>query len=209
MARPKRTKTEREKALALVAELDGRGWTQRQIAKELGVSAPMVCYDLKQVRRRYAASTLESRAALVNEKLAELRQIKAEAWDAWERSCLDAVQVVDEKVLRNGKTRKRPTLFDADPSPDDDELTTVRQVTTTHNRPGDPRFLAVVLQAQRDERALLGLDMPARVEEQTMAIPWRVLVVESPAAEADGREAIPVPATSGDATRSRNGDGHE
>jgi hypothetical protein len=86
MAANKRTKTEREAALAKVAELDRDGFGQVAIARMLGVSQPQICYDLKQVRKRYRETQLATVKAAVNEKLDQLRQVRCEAWAAWDTS---------------------------------------------------------------------------------------------------------------------------
>ena len=86
MAANKRTKTGREEALARVADLDRMGYGQVAMARMLGVSQPQVCYDLKAVRSRYRETQLAKVEEAVNEKLAQLRDVRCEAWEAWERS---------------------------------------------------------------------------------------------------------------------------
>jgi hypothetical protein len=69
MAANKRTKTQREAALARVAELDRDGFGQVAIARMLGVSQPQICYDLKQVRKRYRKTQVSNVEAAIHQKV--------------------------------------------------------------------------------------------------------------------------------------------
>jgi hypothetical protein len=69
-----------------MTELDSMGYGQVAIARLLGVSQPQVCYDLKVVRERYRQTQLETVKASVNQKLEQLRLVRREAFEAWDRS---------------------------------------------------------------------------------------------------------------------------
>jgi hypothetical protein len=77
---------ERERDREEIARLDRMGLTQRQIGQQLGLSQQLVCYDLRRIRDRYLKAQLVERRAKVAEKMEELRDIKAEAWRAWDES---------------------------------------------------------------------------------------------------------------------------
>jgi predicted transcriptional regulator len=153
VAAPKRSKTEREEALAETARLDRRGYSQRQIARVLGVDHSQVCYDLKVIRRRYQDTQLGERAALVAEKVEQYRELRAEAWAAWERSKEDATKRVEENTEKPGFGE------DGDPLPGR------RKVTETAERrlPG-AEYARVILETCEAERKLLGLDAPVKAE---------------------------------------------
>lgn len=53
--------TEREAAKELIAELDIKGYTQSEIAKEISVSQPMVCKMLAEIRQDYKDSYVDDR----------------------------------------------------------------------------------------------------------------------------------------------------
>src|SRR5262245_27140041 len=89
-------KTQREERLAEVARLHRQGMTQVEIAKALGVSQPQIAYDLRVLRIRYQTTQIEDHGELVAEKLAQYRDIRREAWEAWERNKQDAGKVFDE-----------------------------------------------------------------------------------------------------------------
>jgi predicted transcriptional regulator len=118
-----RTKTEREAALAVVAELDRQGYSQSAIAERLGCSQPTVSYDLKTLRKRYQESQQANHHAATAEKLAQLRDLKVEAHEAWEHykargilhaeflNCLTAILTLESQLLGLIETNgKKPVL---------------------------------------------------------------------------------------------------
>jgi hypothetical protein len=83
---PKFTKTEREAVKDRVAFLDRMGYNQYQIAAQVGVSQPVVGNYLAQIRESYRKSQQRHRSELVEEKLAQYRELRQEAYEAWVRS---------------------------------------------------------------------------------------------------------------------------
>ena len=153
--RPKRTKTEREEALAQVAMLDKRGWNQYDIARRLGVSQGQVSYDLKIVRKRYREVQLQEIGDKVALAVMQYQEIMREAWEAWERSKLDAMKTVTEE-----------TLFD-------DEVRT-KLVKYVEGRLPGAEYLRTVLGCLQAIRELEGLDKPKEslVSTVTATIPF-------------------------------------
>jgi hypothetical protein len=84
-AGPKRTRTQREADLAETARLDRMGLTQRQIAQRIGVSCVQICFDLRKLRKRYVAAANVHAGERIGELLACYRDVRREAWQAWER----------------------------------------------------------------------------------------------------------------------------
>jgi DNA-binding transcriptional ArsR family regulator len=132
MAAPKFTKTQREIHLAEVARLDRGGYTTTEIAANTGVTQQQVSYDLKVIRARYAKVVEQERKAKVWEKLALLRELRKEAWEAWERSKANSEKEVTDSVRRiveakDAEGRPRPlTAQDLK-----NAIEKVRKVTTT------------------------------------------------------------------------------
>lgn len=158
---------EREKALARTLELYHKGWTQYQIAEELGVSQPQVCNDLKLIRERAVSATNKTRAEWVAEQLVKIDLRRREAWAAWERSKKDRKKTVHEEN----------TLGDSYGVRDREEIS---------ESPGDAAFLSALAECDRDVAALLGLNAPSKVDLQgtLLAINYAELMM----AKGQGRE---------------------
>lgn len=178
------SKTSREEYLAKVAELDRRGWAQSKIAKECGVSQPQVCHDLKLIRRRYLEGMSEAREAMVEEKLAQYRDVRREAWAAWERSKKRTRKVertrtvvkqeegagkVPDKLGRAKGTKGRAK--DAAKAEVTEELRLVKELLATEGRLPANEYLNTILKCLEAERELLGLD-EARKVEITKPVDW-------------------------------------
>lgn len=156
MTAPKiKTRTEKEQVLALVAKLDRRGWTQWDIANglraELGldVSQTMVSSYLRQIRERYKETQREERQAKVNEKMEQLRDVRAEAWRGWLKSHQDAEKLVEEWGT------DREAVGDGDYITSE---TLIKQIKTREGRLPDNAYLTTVMRTLEAERELLGLD---------------------------------------------------
>jgi predicted transcriptional regulator len=93
-----RSLTQREEDLAKIAEMDRRGYSQMEIAAAVGMAQSTVHKELENLRRWYAERKFAERDALVAEKLAQYREIRKEAWEAYERSKEDSQKRVEEHV---------------------------------------------------------------------------------------------------------------
>ncbi len=161
MASPKRTKSERERDLACIAELLLKGWTHEQIAKAIGrtfysekaasmgltpetfLTRRMIGKDCELIEARFRDKVFDDIARLKGLQLAELGLIKKKAWKAWEES-IGKVETVTVKT--GGKEGKG-------------QETTVK----TEVKSGDPRHLHSVLQAIEKQCRLMGLDAPLKL----------------------------------------------
>ncbi len=156
---PKRTAAQREEASLEVARLDAQGYPSRAIAEKLGVHFNQVLYDLKIIKRRYAEATLEERHAKVMVKVAQLRETRREAWEAWERSKENAVKTVKEKIVPAKDT-------DENDSSDGDGKCSggrMKVVITTEGRLPANEYQTTILRALEQETDLLGLKAPVKV----------------------------------------------
>ena len=96
-----------------------KGESQVAIAAALQVTQGTISNDLAAIRKQWVASTVKDFGERQAMELARLDHLEAEAWAAYERSCVKAVPVDCE----DGDSTI--TLYAVDPS----------------RRPGDPRFL--------------------------------------------------------------------
>lgn len=123
-------------------ELSVQGFTQIEIAAELGVTQAAVSKILNRVETR----VLKDRMALVDrlktQQTLRLEHLYREGMRAWERSKSDSTRRRQRK-LQDG-TKEGPTIA---------ELV----VETEH---GNPQFLEVARKALADERKLWGLNRP-------------------------------------------------
>jgi hypothetical protein len=136
-AGPKRTRTQREADLAETARLDRMGFSQREIAERIGVSSVQICFDLRKLRKRYVEQANVHAGERIGELLASYRDVRREAWLAWQKSWEDAERV-SERVGGNAG----------------DSVTTTREARL----PG-AEYLHVILDTYAGERKLLGLDL--------------------------------------------------
>jgi hypothetical protein len=141
-AGPKRTRTQREADLAETARLDRMGFTQREIAERIGVSSVQICLDLRKLRKRYVEQANVHAGERIGELLASYRDVRREAWLAWEKSWED----VERVTVR---------VCGSDPFAD-----VVTTTTTVRDRrlPG-AEYLQLVMDTFASERRLLGLDL--------------------------------------------------
>jgi predicted transcriptional regulator len=119
--------------------------TQAEIAEALGVSQPMISYDLKIVRRRYIESQIANRAEQVALKLEQYHEVRSEAWAAWERSKADAGNVVEKFADSLGKGEQR-----------------IKRIVVREGRLPDNAYLTTIMKTLEAERHLLGLDEQAK-----------------------------------------------
>lgn len=146
---PKRNKDEREKDLAVVAELYLKGRRQADIARHLSeirdytLSQQQVSGDLKLIRKRWLESSLRDFDHLKAQELAKIDQLEVTYWDAWERSLEDKQRT--ESSRTTGK-----------------EVREGAKMVTTPGL-GDPRYLTGVQWCIGKRCEILGLDAPAKV----------------------------------------------
>jgi predicted transcriptional regulator len=168
---PRRTKTEREADRAEAARLDRKGYTVTAIAKMIGVSKQQISYDLKRIRERHLKSCLEERAAKVAEKLEELRDIRVEAWQAWEQSLGNIADELAERILAQirAKVERCGKLKDQINSALLDGIKV--EVTGKPNT----ECLRIILACIRQERELLALDSVGTMDAAPLKLDWDAL----------------------------------
>lgn len=180
------TDEERERVKAKVAELDRRGYNTYRISEMMpalmGVtlSQPMVSVYLKQIREAYRKVQLQSQAELVAEKLEQYRELRAIAWDAYEKSLGDEERKQEEFVPPpQPKPGDRRKGFTPDPPPPPrgsaaDILRRLKLIVTRTGRLPANEYLTTVLKTLEAERTLLGLDQAQKlnVAQTTVSVNW-------------------------------------
>ena len=137
-------------------ELVVRGWSQHQIADDLGISQAGVSKLLKRVETRVLrelADTLERQKA---RHTLRLEHLYTEAIRAWTESQADAT--------RRRQRKSQGARGDA----------MVAEVVT-ENQHGDPRFLDEARKVLADHRKLWGLDAPQKVDLRAARNPYHGL----------------------------------
>lgn len=179
--------------MATIAQLDRRGHSQHAIAAAVQISQPMVCQYLKKIRKRYEESLISNRAELVAEKLEQLREVRQEAWDAWERSKLNAVTTrvhnvkAREDAGKKGKDKLKTgrTLSES--------LVKLKEIVTIEGRLPASEYLGIVLKTLDAERELLGLDEydPGKMMGAAVGVVWDQLSKGEPPDTIEEQLALP------------------
>lgn len=175
------SKTQKEQVFAIVAKYDRRGYTQLQIVEklkeeaQLEVTQPTVSDYLKQLRTQYASSKLANREELINEKIEQLKEVRREAWEAYERSKADYRKKVREKAPKleedEGKKPKlklhvgKGTNRNPDKGEVEESMRLLRVIVTREGRLPSDAFLKVVIQTIEAEAKLQGLLIPIAAED--------------------------------------------
>lgn len=140
MGGPKRSAAQRGDDCFRMLRFIERGYTQMAIARELGISHQQVSFDYKRLVRQSMENRTGAREA-VETKLLELEMLKREALDAWERSKNPAVETIDVNGDMNSSYTEKKK-----------------------GQCGDPKYLQVVAECIKQERALRGLDAPKEMQ---------------------------------------------
>ena len=152
MAANKRTPAERERDQEQLATLWCKGWTHLRIAGEFGVSRPQITQDLAKLLAKWAASAVGHVEERIAAELKKLDHLEGVAWDAWERSCRDAVST-------HVRTESEGAV-DAAGRP---VATKTVQEKTIKPQAGDPRFLERAGWCIDRRCGILGLDSPKKI----------------------------------------------
>lgn len=145
-----------------VMELTVLGWSQHQIAADLGISQAAVSKTLKRVELR----VLGELTAMVERQKARhtlrLEHLYAEAVRAWEQS-------------KGDTTRRRQRKSDGGSR---GTGATVAEIVV-ENQHGDPRYLEEARRALADHRKLWGLDAPQTLDVRATRPPFDGMTEEA------------------------------
>lgn len=151
MAAPKRSSIQRENDLPKIAKQYLQGIPQARIAKELGISQPQICADLKVIRSRWRESSIRDFDVAKSEELAKIDLVETQAWEAWEES----------KKLKTTTTKKTGTT----PKGDVDLID-----RKAEKQVGNPVFLNVVMSCITKRCQIMGLDSELKAADLNAAI---------------------------------------
>ncbi len=143
-----RTVSARTDRAARVWKLHCQGLKQTEIAARLGVAQPTVSRyiaKVEEIMRVFYDPARDDRHRV--RQLAELQQLRREAWEEWERSKADAEEAAVQQSTggRDGSGQKVSKK--------------------TRHQTGDSKYLVVIMKALEREAALLGLDAPVKVAQ--------------------------------------------
>ena len=145
-------------------ELTVLGWSQPQIAADLGITQAAVSKLLKRVDTRLLRELAETGQRQRARQTMRLEHLFAEAMRAWEQSKTDS-------TLR----RQRKTTSARGDG-------TVAELVV-ENQHGDPRYLEEARKALADHRKLWGLDAPHKVDLRASRDPYEQMSDEALRAE--------------------------
>lgn len=171
------TKMAREGAMAKVAELDRRGFTQSEIADELQLSTVTVGKMQRELRIKYAEVVAGSTTEMLTEKLEQYREIRKEAWRAWEKSKKDNKKIVEEfqKPFIQDKKGYNSTGLSRIKSLEN-QMEKLKEVITREGRLPGADYLNLVMKTLEAERELLGLDEPKQIDLRAHVFNWDALL---------------------------------
>lgn len=155
----KRSAEKREIDLAEIARLLRRGYSHREIAVKLKLSAQQVGIDVKTLMERCREESLNDIVAHRERILSEYREVKKEAWEAWEKSKNDRYKRTEEtstSAIRSGG----------------------RIIETTEEGLPSSEHLRTVMSCLTAERDILGVDAPKQVEARVETINWDIIAGE-------------------------------
>jgi predicted DNA-binding protein (UPF0251 family) len=189
--RNRRAAIPRVQNLVQVAILDRRGYDRHEIAARLGISEESVIKSIDEIHAKYMSMAIQEKAMLIEEKRAQLRELRKEAWEAWERSKADGYRKVTETrpgavcplCLGEGKNqragmRNRPCTRCGGTGKlkDSTRITKVREGRLPANE-----YLKTIIETLRDEQELLGLTS-ASSSTQVNIINWDTLLSQAKSA---------------------------
>jgi predicted transcriptional regulator len=156
-----------------VMELSVLGWSQHQIAGDLGISQAAVSKILKRIELRVLrelADTVERQKA---RQSLRLEHLFAESMRSWQDSKADS-------------TRRRQRKTDGGRSGGG---ATVAEIVV-ENQHGDPRYLEEARKALADHRKIWGLDAPQKVDIRATRNPYADMTEEDLRAELARQEHL-------------------
>jgi predicted transcriptional regulator len=146
-------------------ELTALGWSQPQIAADLGISQGAVSKLLKRIETRLLRELAETVGRHKVRHTVRLEHLYAEAMRAWTESKVDTT-----------RRRQRQTQGG-------DGTGAIVAELVVENQHGDPRYLDEARKALADHRKLWGLDAPQKVDLRASQDPYAEMTEEALRAE--------------------------
>ncbi len=146
-------------------ELRVQGWSQPQIAADLGITQAAVCKLLKRIETRHLRELTETLGRQRARQALRLEHLFAEAMRAWNESKADSTRRRQRQTQGSGSAGA-----------------TVAEIVV-ENQHGDPRYLDEARKLLADSRKLLGLDAPQKVDLRASRDPYDDMTDEALRAE--------------------------
>ena len=147
---------------ARALELATLGWSQHQIAADLGITQAAVSKLLKRVELRLLRELADQVERLKVRQTLRLERLYAEALHAWEASKADTT-----------RRRQRQTQGQAG-----SRAGTLAELVV-ENQHGDPRYLDEARKALADHRKVWGLEAPQQFDVRTSRNPYAGMTEEA------------------------------
>jgi hypothetical protein len=181
----------------LIGRLDRRGYDIPEIADKLHISEDEVRKTIEEVHTKYMDEVMAQRAALTAEKRAQLRELRTEAWEAWERSKGDRERTVTEtrpgalcpKCKGQGKDARVKGRVCHQCSGTGRMKDSKKLIQVHEGRLPSNEYLKTIIETLREEAELLQLTSPGSVNTQVNVVAWDTLLAqarESRTAESGG-----------------------
>jgi len=152
---PKRSKLEKKRDRARIADMYLDGMEQTEIAEKFGLAQSQISYDLKKIQEEWLHNTTMNLDAHKAEEVAKTLQTERMYRDIYRKSLNDfKAQTATLHAERPGDKKEKTK----------EKSLPVIQVIHTENRNGDPRALDGILKCIERRCKLLGLDAPQKQE---------------------------------------------
>lgn len=159
-AQPEKVDDE-EKATRAIELYRRGGLTQTQVARLVGVNQKTVSRYIKRAREEWLARRGAAANELIQESLQRCEAIIAEAWTGWERSLTDETSRTETTVEGAEEVAEKQPK---------------RKTVTVADGRGDPRFLAVIAEQNKERAKIMGLypkqsiDVNLRDEREALSV---------------------------------------
>ena len=168
--------------IELVQDLEAEAWrlyvqgkSSREIGKAVGRSHNWAIMTVNRLLKERDDRTSQSIRGHMEKLLDEVNLIRDAAWSGWKRSQEDRVKTVEKA----GNTPTGPTR---------------EETITTEGQAGDPAFLRVLVELNKRESALRGIEKPVQPIFQFMQTHVDIDVLITQVEEAAAKEAVePIP----------------
>jgi vacuolar-type H+-ATPase subunit I/STV1 len=166
MAEKKRTKERINLDRVRIAELALQAYTHQQIADIIKIetgtelSRRQITYDMGRVRKDWLKSQNDSFNLIQNRELARIDSLEAMLWNIVRETSGERTRAVIEKALRSsGEDSKEFELI----------INKITEYEEFHKP--DPRYIAQILDCQKERRRILGVYAPkVKKEDHTFHI---------------------------------------
>jgi excinuclease UvrABC ATPase subunit len=180
-----------------IATMDRRGYDIPEIADRLHISEDEVKKTIEEVHTKYMNEVMAQRAALTAEKRVQLRELRKEAWEAWERSKEDRQRTVTEtrpgalcpKCKGQGKDARVKGRVCHQCSGTGRMKDSKKVIQVHEGRLPANEYLKTIIETLREEAELLQLTTPGSINTQVNVVAWDTLLAqarESRTAESGG-----------------------